>query len=118
MAGTDPAHNVGYISAAINFTDVVTVCIENLTVISRPHAMFSMLNCDDQTSVRLALKSSVYIIMDISAAIFNGIEVYAEIYFNVFKIRLISSSLFNGSYVLLLCARYYCSPQISLILFP
>ena len=85
--------------AAINFTDVATIRIENLTVISRPHAMFSMLNCDDNTSVRLALKSSVYMIMDISAAIFNGIEVYVENYCTVFKIRLTSSTLYRSFFV-------------------
>lgn len=102
MVGTDPAHNVGYISAAINFTNVAAIRIVSWTVISRPHAMFSMLNCDDNTSVRLALKSSVYMIIDISAAIFNGIAVYAEIYCNVFKIRLTSSTLLNGSFFLFL----------------
>ena len=98
MIGTKPARDIAYISAIVNFTSVAAVCIENLTVIGKPYAMFSVINCDNHTSVGLPFKVSVYMLMNIDTTFFNGMAIYAENYCDTFKIRLENSNLSNGSF--------------------
>ena len=75
MIGTKPPRDIVYVSATVNFTSVAAIRIENLTVIGKPHAMFSVINCDNHTSVGLTFKVLIYMLMNVSAAFFNGMSI-------------------------------------------
>ena len=97
MIGMKPTRDVAYISASINFTNVAAIHIENLTLSGEPHAMFSVINCDN-TSAGLPFEISVFMFMTIKRTVFIGMTVYAENDCDEFKIRLENSTLLNWSF--------------------
>ena len=100
MIGTRPALDIFvFVSATMNFSNIAVMRIKNLTIIGERNGLFSVVNCDNSTSVSIPSKTSDFMLITISNVFLNNVAFYSINHCKQFKIRIKHSTLSNGSAV-------------------